>query len=170
MEKLYYCTWESPIGPLTLVASERGLVKLQFGADLKRHPKATWIYSDEKLSPCRRELEQYFAGRRRDFTVRLDLRGTDFQMRCWNALLRIPYGETRSYAEQARVVGQPNAFRAVGMANGDNPIAIIVPCHRVINSSGKLGGYGGGLPLKQKLLDLEQGQLVLLDRAAAKAG
>jgi methylated-DNA-[protein]-cysteine S-methyltransferase len=170
METVSYSIWQSPIGALTLVASEQGLVRLEFGAERKHSGKATWTYSDEKLAPCRHELEQYFAGKLREFTVPLDLRGTEFQLRCWHALLNIPYGETRSYAEQARVVGQPKACRAVGMANGDNPIAIIVPCHRVINSSGKLGGYGGGLPLKQKLLDLEQGQLVLLDRAAAKAG
>ena len=88
-------------------------------------------------------------------------------MRCWQALLRIPYGETRSYAELAKVIGQPKAFRAVGMANHDNPIAIIVPCHRVIASDGKLGGYGGGLELKRRLLELESGQLVIAPQAAA---
>ncbi|MBZ5567466.1 MAG: methylated-DNA--[protein]-cysteine S-methyltransferase [Acidobacteriia bacterium] len=158
METLYYSTWQSPIGPLTLVASDRGLVALEYLPELKRKSKATWLYSDDKLAPYRHELEEYFAGELRQFTVPLDLRGTEFQMRCWSALLKIPYGETRTYAEQARAVGQPKAFRAVGMANHDNPIAIIVPCHRVIASDGKLGGYGGGLPLKQKLLDLERGQ------------
>ncbi|MBZ5629366.1 MAG: methylated-DNA--[protein]-cysteine S-methyltransferase [Acidobacteriia bacterium] len=158
METLYYSTWQSPIGSLTLVASDRGLVALEFRPELRRKSKATWLYSDDKLAPYRRELEKYFAGELRHFTMPLDLRGTEFQMRCWQALLKIPYGETRTYAEQARAIGQPKAFRAVGMANHDNPIAIVVPCHRVIASDGKLGGYGGGLPLKQKLLDLERGQ------------
>jgi O-6-methylguanine DNA methyltransferase len=161
METLYYSTWLSPIGPLTLATSERGLVKMEFRAELKRNSKATWLYSDEKLAPYRRQLEQYFAGELREFTIPLDLRGTDFQLACWRELLKIPYGETRSYAEIARAVGQSKAFRAVGMANHDNPVAIIVPCHRVIGSGGKLTGYGGGLDLKQKLLDLERGQLVI---------
>lgn len=180
MEALYYSTWRSPIGPLTLVASERGLVALEFGVarvsdpDRRvgdprhtRPPDATWLYSDDQLVACRHELEQYFSGALRRFTVPLDLRGTEFQLRCWQALLKIPYGETRTYAEQARAIGQPKAFRAVGMANHDNPIAIIVPCHRVIASDGKLGGYGGGLALKQRLLDLERGQLVLAQAATA---
>jgi O-6-methylguanine DNA methyltransferase len=167
METLYYSTWQSPIGPLTLIASERGLVALEFRTQLQRKSKATWLHSDDKLAPYRRELEKYFAGKLRDFTVPLDLRGTDFQMRCWHALLKIPYGQTRTYADQARAVGRPKAFRAVGLANHDNPIAIIVPCHRVIASDGTLGGYGGGLALKQKLLDLECGQAVLLPSSAA---
>jgi O-6-methylguanine DNA methyltransferase len=154
MEFLYYSTWHSPIGALTHVASDCGLVKLEFGRNT--HPN--WIHSDDRLAPYRLELEKYFAGKLRVFTVPLDLRGTGFQMSCWRALLQIPYGETRTYAEQARAIGRPQAFRAVGMANHDNPVAIIVPCHRVIASSGKLAGYGGGLPLKQKLLDLERGQ------------
>jgi O-6-methylguanine DNA methyltransferase len=167
METLYYSTWQSPIGPLTLIASERGLVALEFRPQLKRKSEATWLYSDDKLAPFRRELEKYFAGKLRDFTVPLDLRGTDFQILCWHALLKIPYGQTRTYADQARAVGQPKAFRAVGLANHDNPIAIIVPCHRVLASDGTLGGYGGGLALKQKLLDLERGQAVLLPASAA---
>ncbi len=173
METLYYSIWQSPIGPLTLVASERGLVRLEFGKARASNggPRAggrtNLVESEARLALYRRELQRYFAGELREFTLPLDLRGTDFQMRCWQALLRIPYGETRSYAELARVVGQPKAFRAVGMANHDNPIAIIVPCHRVIASDGKLGGYGGGLDLKQRLLDLERGQLVIAASAAA---
>src|SRR5205823_10813698 len=100
-----------------------------------------------------------FAAERRDFTFRLDLRGTDFQVKCWRALLDIPYGETRSYAAIARAVGQPKGFRAVGLANNRNPIAIVVPCHRVIASDGTLCGYGGGLEIKRNLLDLEQAQM-----------
>jgi methylated-DNA-[protein]-cysteine S-methyltransferase len=101
------------------------------------------------------QLEEYFAGKRREFSFALDLRGTPFQLACWRALLAIPYGETRSYAAIARAVGKANAFRAVGMANNRNPIAIVVPCHRVIASDGTLCGYGGGLDVKRKLLELE---------------
>ena len=101
------------------------------------------------------ELEQYFSGSRREFSFPLDLRGTDFQLACWRALLAIPYGKTRTYSDIARAVSKPNAFRAVGMANNRNPIAIVVPCHRVIASDGTLCGYGGGLGLKRKLLELE---------------
>jgi methylated-DNA-[protein]-cysteine S-methyltransferase len=113
------------------------------------------IESESALQPYLQELDEYFAGERRKFTIPLDLRGTPFQIACWNALLEIPYGETRSYGEIARAIGHPQAFRAVGMANNRNPIAIVVPCHRVIASSGSLCGYGGGLELKRKLLDLE---------------
>ena len=101
------------------------------------------------------ELDQYFAGRRRDFSFPLDLRGTEFQLACWRALIAIPYGETRTYADIARAVGRPQGFRAVGMANNRNPVAIVVPCHRVIASDGTLCGYGGGLDIKKKLLELE---------------
>jgi methylated-DNA-[protein]-cysteine S-methyltransferase len=101
------------------------------------------------------ELLAYFAGILRVFSVPLDMQGTDFQLSVWNQLLKIPYGETRSYAHVAEAVGRPKAVRAVGAANGSNPVAIVVPCHRVIGSSGKLTGYGGGLPLKKRLLELE---------------
>ncbi len=141
------------------MASDRALIALEFGR--RSRYDSTAILSDEKLAPYLRELEKYFAGQLRRFTVPVDLRGTEFQLRCWRALLEIPYGETRTYAQQARAIGEPKAFRAVGMANHDNPIAIIVPCHRVIASDGSLAGYGGGISLKQKLLDLERGQLVL---------
>ena len=102
-------------------------------------------------------MEEYFAGARREFTARFVLRGTPFQRRVWEELRRIPYGETISYAELARRIGSPKAVRAVGLANGANPIAIIVPCHRVIGANGTLTGYGGGLPTKRYLLDLEKG-------------
>jgi O-6-methylguanine DNA methyltransferase len=156
METLYYHYWQSPVGPLTLVASERGLVALEFGRNLRQQDKGNiYVQSAERLRPFRTQLEEYFAGRRRDFTFTLDLRGTEFQKRCWRELLRIPYGQTRSYADIAHAVGRPRAFRAVGMANNRNPVAIVVPCHRVIASDGSLCGYGGGLPLKEKLLRLE---------------
>ena len=103
----------------------------------------------------RKQLQEYFAGKRREFDLPFDLCGTDFQKNCWEALLGIPYGETRSYAEIARAVGRPNAYRAVGQSNHHNPVAIIVPCHRVLASGKALGGYGGGLPTKAFLLRLE---------------
>ena len=127
---------------------------MHFGRTLPLH--ADLIESEVKTASCRRELEEYFAGARTRFTVSLDLRGTFFQKQCWQALLDIPYGETRSYADIARAIGRPRAFRAVGMANHDNPVAIIVPCHRVVGSNGDLTGYGGGLEVKRHLLDLER--------------
>ena len=158
MESLSYAIWHSPIGALTLCESQRGLVSLAFG---ERAPKGA-ARNDHAAAECRDQLQEYFSGQRRDFTVPLDLRGTDFQMRCWHALLKIPYGETRTYAQQARTVKCPQGFRAVGLANHDNPVAIIVPCHRVVASNGGLGGYGGGLDLKRRLLLLESGQGALV--------
>jgi len=117
--------------------------------------KFAFELSDSAMRPYVGELEEYFAGRRRRFSFAMDLRGTDFQLACWRALLAIPYGETRSYADIARAVGCPRGFRAVGMANNRNPVAIVVPCHRVIGSDGSLSGYGGGLDVKRKLLELE---------------
>jgi methylated-DNA-[protein]-cysteine S-methyltransferase len=131
------------------------LLEFDRGTFPPNKPQAIWKESESAARPYVRELEEYFAGERRDFTFPLDLRGTEFQLRCWQALLQIPYGETRTYADIARAVGQPRGFRAVGLANNRNPIAIVVPCHRVIASDGTLCGYGGGLDIKQKLLDLE---------------
>jgi O-6-methylguanine DNA methyltransferase len=160
---------ESAIGPLFLAASAQGLVALEFDARLPGQqsirPNPRDLRGENKgfkfgdsprlLQPYVSELEEYFVGKRREFAFPLDLRGTDFQQACWRALLAIPYGETRTYADIARAVGKPNAFRAVGMANNRNPIAIVVPCHRVIASDGTLCGYGGGLDVKRKLLELE---------------
>ena len=163
MSTIWFSPYISPIGQLLLAASERGLRALEFdfqgkrlaAADKRESERESWLRSDEHLEPWRRELDAYFAGKLRVFAQPLDLHGTEFQLRCWNALLAIPYGETRSYGDQARTIGNPRGFRAVGMANHDNPIAIIVPCHRVITSDHKLGGYGGGLDVKEKLLDME---------------
>ena len=174
MEELHATNFESAIGPLFLAASNRGLVALEFDArlpgqqsirpnprDLRREKggqeKRGFQFEDspQRMLPYVKELEEYFAGQRREFTFPLDLRGTDFQLACWHALVAIPYGETRSYADIARAVGKPAAFRAVGMANNRNPVAIVVPCHRVIASDGTLCGYGGGLDVKRKLLELE---------------
>jgi len=169
MEALRSTTFDSPVGPLFLAASDQGLVALEFDArlpgqqtirpnprDLRAEDKDFgFVDSPGALSPFIGQLEEYFAGHRRDFTFPLDLRGTRFQVACWQALLKIPYGETRTYADIARAVGRPQGFRAVGMANNRNPIAIVVPCHRVIASDGTLCGYGGGLEIKRQLLELE---------------
>jgi methylated-DNA-[protein]-cysteine S-methyltransferase len=150
---------QSPIGGLVVGVSDDGLAIIEF--DKGEFPKgrlaqtAKWVESAERTAPAIKELREYFNGERREFTIPLDLRGTDFQKKCWRALLKIPYGKTRSYAQIAKTVGCPQGFRAVGMANHDNPVPIIVPCHRVLNSDGKLGGYGGGLDVKRKLLELE---------------
>lgn len=155
MEQLYSSIHDSPIGPLTLVASERGLVALEFG----KKEREDCVDDPKRLAPYHKQLDEYFAGNRQEFTVALDIRGTDFQKRCWQELLKIPYGQTRSYRQIAEAVGNRNALRAVGLANGQNPIAIIVPCHRVIASDGTLCGYGGGLHVKEELLRLEGARL-----------
>jgi O-6-methylguanine DNA methyltransferase len=156
-ETLHYSRIDTPAGKLLLAAGEHGLRSIQFGGELPRHKNnEVWIESPQTLRPCAEQLESYFRGELREFTCELDLQGTEFQKKCWNALLRIPYGKTCSYAEIANQVGSPRSFRAVGQANHHNPIPIIVPCHRVITSSGTLGGYGGGLALKEMLLQLEK--------------
>lgn len=169
MESLHFSVFDSSVGPLFLATSERGLAALEFDRRLpgqqtiRPNPrdlraaggKFHFEESEAELKPYIRELEEYFAGQRRQFTFPLDLRGTEFQLACWRALIAIPYGETRTYADIARAVGRPQGFRAVGMANNRNPIAIVVPCHRVIASDGTLCGYGGGLDIKRKLLELE---------------
>jgi O-6-methylguanine DNA methyltransferase len=159
METLFYFRTPSPVGPLLLAASTKGLVRLEFEARMQKlNPDATQLRESKlALAPYLRELNDYFVGKRREFSLPLDLRGTGFQLACWRALLEIPYGETRSYRDMAQAIGHPHAYRAVGMSNNRNPIAIVVPCHRVIASSGSLCGYGGGLDIKRKLLDLEQG-------------
>lgn len=159
MLTLYYSRMESPIGGLVIGVSDDGLAIIEF--DQGEFPKgrlaqsAEWVESRERSAPAIRELQEYFDGERREFTVPLDLRGTEFQKKCWQALLKIPYGKVRTYAQIAKSVGCPQGFRAVGMANHDNPVPIVVPCHRVLASDGTLGGYGGGLDVKRKLLELE---------------
>lgn len=169
MEVLYSSIFASSVGPLFLAASEQGLVALEFDARLPgqqtirpnprdlRVESKTLRFEDSRTRTADyvSQLKEYFSGARRQFTFPLDLRGTEFQLACWRALLAIPYGETRTYADIARAVGCPQGFRAVGMANNRNPIAIVVPCHRVIASDGTLCGYGGGLDIKRKLLQLE---------------
>ena len=154
-------TVESPVGTLTLVSNGQALTHLEFEPF---RPTAAMFApgADRVLDLARRELEAYFAGTLRVFEVPLAPHGTPFQLKAWNALLRIPYGATRSYGEQAAAIGQPAAARAVGLANGRNPIAIIIPCHRVIGSNGSLTGYGGGMARKRMLLELEQGRRPLI--------
>ncbi len=149
---------ESPVGPLRLVASDAGLVAILWPDDDPRRVPLDLSVEDAAhpvLVSAASQITGYFAGKRRSFDVPLDVRGTDFQRSVWQALLAIPYGETRSYAEIARQIGRPTAVRAVGAANGRNPISIIAPCHRVIGTNGTLTGFAGGLEAKQMLLDLE---------------
>jgi O-6-methylguanine DNA methyltransferase len=161
METLFYWRASSPVVPLFLAASTKGLVRLEFdGRVQKLNPRTIQLQeSKSALAPYIRELNDYFAGERREFSFPLDLRGTEFQLACWHALLEIPYGETRSYRDLAEAIGHPHAYRAVGMSNNRNPVAIVVPCHRVIASSGALCGYGGGLEIKRKLLEHERAGL-----------
>lgn len=153
---LNYKTMPSPVGPLRLIASERGLCAVLFhDGETTRLPTDAALLPQERhagLARAQRQLEEYFAGKRRAFDLRLDLRGTVFQIRAWRELQTIPYGQTLSYAEQARRLGDVKKARAVGLANARNPIPVIIPCHRVIGASGALTGFSGGLALKEFLL------------------
>jgi methylated-DNA-[protein]-cysteine S-methyltransferase len=152
---------ESPIGRLLLAADGAGLVRVHFQAGPHPlQPAATWRHEAAPLAQAAGQLAEYFAGTRRDFELPLAPRGTAFQLAVWRALQGIPYGETVSYGELARRLGAPSAARAVGLANGANPLAIIVPCHRVIGADGSLTGFGGGLPIKRALLALERADCV----------
>lgn len=156
---MFFTCMDSPVGALTLVGDDSGLRQLAFGA---KPPDPGWREDESQLMRTIRQLRAYFAGDLEAFDLALAPQGTPFQLAVWKQLCQIPYGETISYGELARRVGNPKASRAVGLANGSNPIAIIVPCHRVIGSNGKLTGYGGGLAIKEKLLALERKQLRLL--------
>jgi methylated-DNA-[protein]-cysteine S-methyltransferase len=158
-----YCEIESPIGPLLLVRNDSGLLQVNFCNGRHRaKPEASWTENPQPLKETACQLKAYFAGTLQEFDLPLAPQGTHFQLGVWKRLCEIPYGETISYGELARRIGNPNASRAVGLANGSNPIPIIIPCHRVIGSNGKMTGYGGGLPIKEKLLALERRQLRLL--------
>jgi methylated-DNA-[protein]-cysteine S-methyltransferase len=148
---------DSPIGPLGLVGTRDGLARIDFHAHAAPGDGTGTDADRALLESAREQLEEYFAGRRREFTIPLRPSGTAFQRQVWDELQRIPYGDTISYADLARRLGRPTATRAVGTANGANPLPIVVPCHRVIASDGTLCGFGGGLPVKRYLLDLEAG-------------
>jgi methylated-DNA-[protein]-cysteine S-methyltransferase len=153
-----YRTITSPVGTLKLIASDKGLAGILWKREDPDRAHLTPLVKDPAnpfIVEAERQLGAYFAGRLKAFTVPLDFKGTEFQKRVWKALLTIPFGETRTYRQIARQIGKPTAFRAVGAANGRNPISIIAPCHRVIGSNGELTGYAGGLPVKERLLRLE---------------
>jgi methylated-DNA-[protein]-cysteine S-methyltransferase len=155
-----YTHMPSPVGRLTLVATERGLAAILWEDDRPgrvRLDVAAMVDDHPVLVETERQLEEYFAGRRKQFALTLDVSGTAFQRRVWNALLTIPFGETRSYGQIARQIGHPSAVRAVGAANGRNPLSIVVPCHRVVGSTGALTGFAGGLDVKAHLLAFESG-------------
>jgi methylated-DNA-[protein]-cysteine S-methyltransferase len=160
---MQYTTIESPIGPLLLAGNDGALRFLSFAAEKRAmRPRRDWSEAATPFRDVIRQLREYFRGELTEFDVRLEMVGTPFQLRVWEKLRTIPYGATISYGQLARRIGEPEAVRAVGAANGSNPIPIIVPCHRVIGSNGSLTGYGGGLAIKEKLLALESRQLRLL--------
>ncbi len=149
---------DSPYGPLTLVADDGVLCGLYMTDQRHRPPEETFgSRAESAFAAAEEELEAYFAGDLKEFTLEVRLHGTPFQRSVWGQLRTIPYGETRTYGELADALGNPAASRAVGLANGRNPIGIIVPCHRVVGANGSLTGYGGGLDRKQRLLDFESG-------------
>ncbi len=150
-----YCEYTCPVGTLTLVASEAGLQAVWWPEDVRRGDIGAEQSDHPVLIRARRELDEYFAGQRTTFDVPLDPRGTDFQKAAWEVLRTIPYGTTWTYGEQARRLGDVNKARAVGAANGRNPLSIVVPCHRVVGTSGALTGFAGGLDTKQWLLEFE---------------
>lgn len=157
MEHRTHTVIDSPVGPLTLVATDGVLSGLYMRRQRHRPPDEIFGERDpEPFTEVTRQLHAYFEGQHTDFDLPMVLAGTAFQQRVWTALRDIPYGETTTYGQLAEELGQPTAARAVGLANGKNPISIIVPCHRVIGSTGNLTGYGGGLPTKQHLLDFER--------------
>jgi methylated-DNA-[protein]-cysteine S-methyltransferase len=165
-------TISSPVGELTLVASAQGLAAILWENDSPRRVRLNITAQDPShpvLLETERQLGEYFAGTRQRFTVPLDFAGTQFQRDVWQALLTIPFGQTRSYGQIAQQLGNPKAVRAVGAANGKNPISIIAPCHRVIGSTGKLTGFAGGLEAKAYLLELEGGALHLTPGELAQA-
>jgi len=159
----FYTQTESPLGPLLLAADDSGLRQILFvNGRYPAEPHPFWKESRAALKETIRQLHAYFAGELENFDLHLAPEGTPFQLAVWRRLCDIPYGQTISYGELASRIGNPKASRAVGLANGSNPIPIVIPCHRVIGSNGKLTGYGGGLPIKEKLLALERRQLRLL--------
>jgi methylated-DNA-[protein]-cysteine S-methyltransferase len=159
METVHFRTMDSPVGMLTLAGIGGRLRHLRMVDQTYEPSRDGWEVHDEHFGDAVAQLEAYFAGDLLDFDLDLDLVGTEFQRKVWAALLSIPYGETRSYGQIALQIGSPGASRAVGLANGHNPIGIIVPCHRVIGTNGSLTGYGGGLNRKKQLLEMERSRL-----------
>ena len=153
---MYYCYMPTPIGELLLAGDRESLSMIGFPkGSMRRDPEPDWIYNEQPFADAIRQLDEYFAGQRKEFDLPLSLEGTEFQLLVLEELKQIPYGETTSYGDIAKRIGRPKAVRAVGAANGRNPIPIIVPCHRVIGSTGDLTGFGGGLDTKTALLRLE---------------
>jgi methylated-DNA-[protein]-cysteine S-methyltransferase len=153
---MYYCYLDTPIGDLLLAGDEGALSLVGFPeGSMRREPESDWIFSDKPFAAAREQLTAYFAGERKTFDLKLNPVGTEFQLQVLDELQKIPYGITASYGDIAKRIGRPKAVRAVGAANGRNPIPIIIPCHRVIGSTGKLTGFGGGIPTKKALLKLE---------------
>lgn len=164
--------WESPIGSLVIAADETALLALAFDANWPRIRTTLGDMQEGGNALTQQtitQLQEYFTGNRQGFDLPVRLYGSEFQRKVWQALQEIPYGETRSYSEQAQAIGQPNAVRAIGTTNGLNPISIIIPCHRVIAKSGKLAGYAGGVAAKQYLLQLESRELTLNGFAPAQS-
>jgi len=160
---MFFTYLPSPIGSLLLVADNAALREITFMKNgMPASPHHDWIEDSSAFTEPLRQLRAYFAGELETFNLPLAPQGTPFQQKVWTELCEIPYGETISYGQLAQRIGNPNASRAVGLANGSNPIPIVIPCHRVIGADGKLTGYGGGLPIKEKLLALERRQLRLL--------
>jgi len=153
---MYYCFLDTPIGELLLAGEDGALSMIGFPkGSMRREPEADWIFNEKPLAAACAQLNEYFAGNRKAFEIPLKLSGTEFQVSVLEALQDIPYGETTSYGVIAKRIGRPKAVRAVGAANGRNPLPIVVPCHRVIGSTGDLTGFGGGLDTKEALLRLE---------------
>lgn len=164
MEKIYYSSFDSPfLGKVFVASTERGVCMVDFLTsekaflkNLKGQFPGGGIQDDRKNRNILVQLKKYSEGKLKRFNCKFDLRGTPFQKKVWSALAKIPYGKTRSYQDVARAIGHPKAFRAVGNANGNNPIPLIIPCHRVIESNGGLGGFGHGIKVKKQLLDFEK--------------
>jgi methylated-DNA-[protein]-cysteine S-methyltransferase len=159
METLQYRIVDSPVGTLTLAGRDDRLRHLRMVDQTYEPSHEGWMADDSAFADAVAQLEAYFAGELIEFELDLELMGTDFQRRVWAALLTIPYGETRSYGEIALQIGSPGGSRAVGLANGHNPVGIIVPCHRVIGANGSLTGYGGGIHRKKSLLEMERNRM-----------
>ena len=152
---MFFCYFDSPVGKI-LLSGRNDLENLHFpSSKTRKEPYQTWVYDENKFKDVLFQLDHYFKGNLKKFDLKLTMHGTDFQKNVWQQLQNIPYGETISYSELAVRIGNPKASRAVGMANGKNPISIIVPCHRVIGKNGSLTGFGGGIDTKRQLLELE---------------